>query len=122
LSRQDVFQGSFDLCLVSRGRLLGDLKLVARRVSAQMDRGSRVGSPSGRQSRDQRDSNRDNSDRFRTTYRDRNREYSLRESEVQTLIDFRQVTEFKDLADTRSEFPAILKQLSAYCNNAVTQN
>ncbi len=31
--------------------------------------------------------NRDSSDRFRTTYRDRNREYSLRESEVQTLIE-----------------------------------
>jgi len=54
---------------------------------AQMDRSSRAGSPGDRQSRDQRDSNRDNSDRFRTTYRDRNREYSLRESEVQTLIE-----------------------------------
>jgi len=52
-----------------------------------MDRSSRAGSPGDRQSRDQRDSNRDNSDRFRTTYRDRNREYSLRESEVQTLIE-----------------------------------
>lgn len=40
-----------------------------------------------RQSRDQRGCNRDNSHRFRTTYRGRNREYSLRESEVQTLID-----------------------------------
>ena len=54
---------------------------------AQMDRGSRAGSPSDRQSRDPRASNRDSSDRFRTTYRDRNREYSLRESEVQTLIE-----------------------------------
>jgi hypothetical protein len=52
-----------------------------------MDRGSRASSHGDRQSRDQRDSNRDNSDRFRTTYRDRNREYSLRESEVQTLIE-----------------------------------
>ena len=54
---------------------------------AQMDRGSRAGSPSDRQSRDARASKRDSSDRFRTTYRDRNREYSLRESEVQTLIE-----------------------------------
>jgi len=57
---------------------------------AQMDPGSRAGSPSDRQSRecrDQKDSNRDDSDRFRTTYRDRNREYSLRESEVRTLIE-----------------------------------
>src|SRR6266404_7003065 len=52
-----------------------------------MDRGSRSSSHGDRQSRDQRDSNRDNSDRFRTTYRDRNLEYSLRESEVQTLIE-----------------------------------
>jgi hypothetical protein len=52
-----------------------------------MDRGSRAGSPSDRQSRDPRASNRDSSDRFRTTYRERNREYSLRESEVQTLIE-----------------------------------
>jgi len=54
---------------------------------AQMDRGSRASSHGDRQSRDQRDFNRDNSDRFRTTYRDRNREYSLRESEVKTLIE-----------------------------------
>jgi hypothetical protein len=54
---------------------------------AQLDRGSRAGSPGDRESRDQRDSRRDNSDRFRTTYRDHNREYSLRESEVQTLIE-----------------------------------
>lgn len=54
---------------------------------AQVSRGSRARSTIDRQSRDQRDSNRDNSDRFRTTYRDRNREYSLRESEVQTLIE-----------------------------------
>jgi len=52
-----------------------------------MDRGSRANSHSDRQSRDQRASNRDNSNRFRTTYRDRNREYLLRESEVQTLIE-----------------------------------
>src|SRR6266851_6016616 len=65
-----------------------------------MDRGSRANSHSDRQSRDQRDSNRDNSDRFRTTYRDRNREYSLRETEVRTLIElgkFRVVPE-DDLA------------------------
>jgi len=54
---------------------------------AQMERGSRAGSTVDRQSQDQRDSSRDNSDRFRTTYRDCNREYSLRESEVQTLIE-----------------------------------
>jgi hypothetical protein len=54
---------------------------------AQMDRGSRASSHGDRQSRDQRDSNRDNSDRFRTTYRQRNREYSLRESEVRTLVE-----------------------------------
>ncbi len=52
-----------------------------------MDRGSRAHSRDDRQSRDQRTSNRDNSDRFRTTYRHRNREYSLRESEVRTLIE-----------------------------------
>ena len=54
---------------------------------AQMDRASRAGSPSDHQCRDPRASNRDGSDRFRTIYRDRNREYSLRESEVQTLIE-----------------------------------
>ncbi len=54
---------------------------------AQMDRGSRASSHGDRQSRDQRDSNRDNSDRFRTMYHQRNREYSLRESEVRTLVE-----------------------------------
>ncbi len=54
---------------------------------AQLDRASPASSSGDRQSRDQRTSNRDNSDRFRTTYRDRNREYSLRESEVRTLIE-----------------------------------
>lgn len=54
---------------------------------AQMYRGSRASSQGGRQSRDQRGSNRDNSDRFRTTYHQRNREYSLRESEVRTLVE-----------------------------------
>ena len=54
---------------------------------AQMERGSRAGLTGDRRGQDQRDSSRDNSDRFRTTYRDRNREYSLRESEVQTLIE-----------------------------------
>jgi hypothetical protein len=53
----------------------------------QMNRGSRAGSPTDPQSRDQKASNRDNSDRFRTTYRQPNREYSLRESEVRTLIE-----------------------------------
>ena len=53
----------------------------------QLDRGSRTSSLDDRQSRDQRASNRDNCDRFRTTYRQRNREYSLRESEVRTLIE-----------------------------------
>jgi hypothetical protein len=42
--------------------------------------------PASRQRRDPRASNRDSSDRFRTTYRDRSSEYSLCESEVQTLI------------------------------------
>jgi hypothetical protein len=54
---------------------------------AQIERGSRAGSTVDRLSQNQGDSSRDNSDRFRTTYRDRNREYSLRESEVQTLIE-----------------------------------
>ena len=54
---------------------------------AQLDRASPASSSGDRQSRDQRTSNSDNSDRFRTTYRDRNREYSLRESEVRTLIE-----------------------------------
>lgn len=54
---------------------------------AQADRGSRGSSHAERQSRDRKTPNRDNSDRFRTTYRYRNREYSLRESEVQTLIE-----------------------------------
>ena len=54
---------------------------------AQMDRGSRASSTADRQSRDRSTSRRGNSDRFRSAYRDRNREYSLRESEVQTLIE-----------------------------------
>lgn len=54
---------------------------------AQVDRGSRGSSHAERQSRDPKTPDRGNSDRFRTTYRDRNREYSLRESEVQTLIE-----------------------------------
>jgi hypothetical protein len=48
-------------------------------------------------------SRRDNSDRFRTAHRYRNREYSLRESEVQTLIEigkFR-VVPVDDLAQLR---------------------
>ena len=54
---------------------------------AQIDHRSHTNSRDDRQSRDQRTSNRDNSDRFRATYRERNREYSLRESEVRTLIE-----------------------------------
>ncbi len=54
---------------------------------AQMDRGSRANVRDDHQSRDQRTSNGRNSDRFRTTYRDRSREYSLRESEIQTLSE-----------------------------------
>ncbi len=53
----------------------------------QLDSGSRANSPADRLSRDRNTSHRDNPDRFRTTYRNRNREYSLRESEVQTLIE-----------------------------------
>ncbi len=53
----------------------------------QLDRSSRESSPIERQSRDRTNIHRDDSDRFRTTYRHRNREYSLRESEVKTLID-----------------------------------
>jgi hypothetical protein len=64
----------------------GNIPIVLRH-RAQMDRGSRASSHGDRQSRDQRDSNRDNSDRFRTTYHQRNREYSLRESEVRTLVE-----------------------------------
>ncbi len=52
----------------------------------QWDR-SRESSPIERQNRDRTNTDRDNSDRFRTTYRHRNREYSLRESEVKTLIE-----------------------------------
>src|SRR6266702_8377738 len=53
----------------------------------QLDRSSRESSPIERQSRDRTNIHRDDSDRFRTTYRHRNREYSLRESEVKTLIE-----------------------------------
>lgn len=53
----------------------------------QLDRGSGANSPGDRLRRDQSTSQRDNSDRFRTTYHQRNREYSLRESEVRTLIE-----------------------------------
>jgi hypothetical protein len=52
-----------------------------------MDRGSRENLPIERQNRDRTPPHKDNSDRFRTTYRHRNREYSLRESEVQSLIE-----------------------------------
>lgn len=53
----------------------------------QLDRGSRANSPADRLSRDRSTSHRDNSDRFRTTYRSRYREYSLRESEVRALVE-----------------------------------
>jgi hypothetical protein len=53
----------------------------------QSDGGSRESGLIDRQSRDRTPTHRDNSDRFRTTHRHRNREYSLRESEVKTLID-----------------------------------
>jgi excisionase family DNA binding protein len=52
-----------------------------------LDRGSREGSPIERQSRDRTNVHGDNSDCFRTTYRHRNRQYLLRESEVKTLIE-----------------------------------
>ena len=53
----------------------------------QWDRGSRESSPIERQGRDRNNTHRGNSDRFRTTYRHRTREYSLRGSEVKTLIE-----------------------------------
>lgn len=53
----------------------------------QLDRDSRESPPTERQGRDRTNTQGDNSDRFRTTYRHRNREYSLRESEVKTLIE-----------------------------------
>ena len=52
----------------------------------QLDRDSRESPPIERQGRDRNNTQEDSSDRFRTTYRHRNREYSLRESEVKTLI------------------------------------
>jgi len=68
-----------------------------------MDRGSRGSSPTERHGRELSLLHRDNSDRFRTTHRYRNLEYSLRESEIQTLIDigrFR-VVPVDDLAQLR---------------------
>ena len=53
----------------------------------QLDRDSRESPPTERQGRDRNNTHGDSSDRFRTTYRHRNREYSLRESEVKTLIE-----------------------------------
>jgi len=70
---------------------------------SQMDRGSRGSSPTERHGREPNLLHRDNSDRFRTTYSYRNLEYSLRESEVQTLIEigkFR-VVPVDDLAQLR---------------------
>jgi len=66
-------------------------------------RGSRGSSPTERHGREPNLLHRDNSDRFRTSYRYRDREYSLRESEVQTLIEigkFR-VVPVDDLAQLR---------------------
>ena len=68
-----------------------------------MDQGSRGSSPTARHGRKPNLLRRDNSDRFRTPYRYRNREYPLRESEVQTLIEigkFR-VVPVDDLAQLR---------------------
>lgn len=53
----------------------------------EIDRSSRGIASIERQGREQVRSRRDNSDRFRTTYRYRNREYSLRESEIQMLTE-----------------------------------
>jgi hypothetical protein len=53
----------------------------------RLDRGSRESLSIERQSRDRANIHEDNSDRFHTTYRHRNRQYSLRESEVKTLIE-----------------------------------
>jgi len=52
-----------------------------------MDWGSRGSSPAERPDRESSVHHRDNSDRFRSGYRHRDREYSLRESEVQALIE-----------------------------------
>jgi DNA-binding PadR family transcriptional regulator len=52
-----------------------------------MDWGSRGSSPAERPDRESSARHRDNSDRFRAAYRHRDREYSLRESEVRTLIE-----------------------------------
>jgi hypothetical protein len=54
---------------------------------AQTDWGSRGSSSAERQDRGVSPFHRDDSDRFRTTYRCPNREYSLRESKIQTLIE-----------------------------------
>ena len=70
---------------------------------SQIDRGSRGSSHTERHGREPNLLHRDNSDRFRATYRYRNREYSLRESEVQTLMEigkFR-VVAVDDLAQLR---------------------
>jgi hypothetical protein len=54
---------------------------------AKTDWGSRGSSSPERQDREVSPFHRDDSDRFRCTYRHRDREYSLRESEIQTLIE-----------------------------------
>ena len=53
----------------------------------ERDRGSRGSSPIERQGRDRGEPTREKSDRFRATYHCRNREYALRDSEIQTLIE-----------------------------------
>ena len=70
---------------------------------SQMDRVSRGSSTTERHGLEPNLLDRNNSDRFRTAHRYRNREYSLRESEVQTLIEvgkFR-VVPVDDLAQLR---------------------
>ena len=79
----------------SRQSEQGDHSSIAR-----VSRGS---SPTERHGREPNLLQRENSDRFRTTYHYRNLEYSLRESEVQTLIEigkFR-VVPIDDLAQLR---------------------
>jgi hypothetical protein len=65
----------------------------------RLDRGSRESLSIERQSRGRANTHEDNSDRFRSTYRHRNRQYSLRESEVKTLIE---VGKFRVIQPTTS--------------------
>jgi hypothetical protein len=57
------------------------------RDRSPMDWGSRGSSPAERHGRESNLRHRDSSDRFRSGYRYRDREYSLRESEIETLIE-----------------------------------